>query len=63
FASPINNAKLAATSVYSDRVTAFLRLFDLCSGNYARFYASVRRIGVLDEPHRAETLAAADSCY
>jgi predicted aminopeptidase len=29
FASPINNAKLAATSVYSDRVTAFLRLFDL----------------------------------
>ncbi|MER9332294.1 aminopeptidase [Mesorhizobium sp. M0488] len=63
FASPINNAKLAATSVYSDRVTAFLRLFDLCSGDYARFYASVRRIGALDEAHRAEALAAADSCY
>ena len=63
FTSPINNAKLAATSVYSDRVTAFLRLFDLCSGDYARFYASVRWIGALDEAHRAEALAAADNCY
>lgn len=63
FASPINNAKLAATSVYSDQVPAFLRLFDLCSGDYVRFYASVRRIGALDEAHRANALAAADSCY
>lgn len=62
FASPINNAKLAATSVYSDQVAAFLGLFDLCSGDYIRFYASVRRIGALDEAHRAEALAAADSC-
>ncbi|WP_352547526.1 aminopeptidase [Mesorhizobium sp. M0027] len=49
FDAPINNAKLAATSVYSDRVTAFLRLFDLCSGDYPRFFASVRRIGALDK--------------
>lgn len=63
FASPINNAKLAATSVYSDRVTAFLRLFDLCSGDYVRFYASVRRIGALDQAHRVDALAAADRCY
>ncbi|RUZ81520.1 aminopeptidase [Mesorhizobium sp. M7A.F.Ca.US.006.01.1.1] len=63
FASPINNAKLAATSVYSDRVTAFLRLFDLCSGDYVSFYASVRRIGALDQAHRAEALEAANRCY
>lgn len=63
FASPINNAKLAATSVYSDRVPAFLHLFDLCSGDYARFYALVRRIGAQDKAHRGEALAAARSCY
>ena len=63
FASPINNAKLAATAVYGEQVPAFLHLFDLCSGDYIRFYASVRRIGALDEAHRAEALAAADSCY
>lgn len=62
FDAPINNAKLAATSVYSDRVTAFLRLFDLCSGDYPRFFASVRRIGALDKSDRAEALEAADTC-
>ena len=62
FDAPINNAKLAATSVYDDGVTAFLRLFDLCSGDYPRFYASVQRLGTLDKSHRAEALEAADSC-
>ncbi|ESZ37243.1 aminopeptidase [Mesorhizobium sp. L2C067A000] len=60
FAAPINNAKLAATSVYGEQVPAFLRLFDLCSGNYPRFYASVRRI--LPKSSRAEALKAADTC-
>jgi predicted aminopeptidase len=60
--TPINNAKLAATSVYSDRVPAFLRLFDLCSGDYPRFYASVRRLGELDKAYRAQALEAADTC-
>ncbi|WP_376705387.1 aminopeptidase [Mesorhizobium sp. ISC25] len=63
FDAPINNAKLAATSVYSDRVPAFLRLFDLCSGDYPRFYASVQRLGALDKARRAEALAGADTCY
>ena len=63
FDAPINNAKLAATSVYGDRVTAFLRMFDLCSGDYLRFYASVRRVGALDKAYRAEALEAADTCY
>jgi predicted aminopeptidase len=60
FDAPINNAKLAATSVYGEQVPAFLRLFDLCSGDYPRFYASVRRIA--DLPSRAEALKAANTC-
>ena len=62
FDSPINNAKLAATAVYGEEVPAFLRLFDLCSGDYPRFYAAVRRIGNLPAPSRAEALRAAATC-
>ena len=63
FDAPINNAKLAAISVYSDQVAAFLRIFDLCSGNYPRFYASVQQLGKLDKVSRIDALAAADTCY
>jgi predicted aminopeptidase len=59
---PVNNAKLAATSVYNDLVPAFLRLFDLCSRDYARFYAAVARLGRLAKDGRAEALASARSC-
>lgn len=62
FGAPINNAKLAATAVYGEQVPAFLRLFDLCSGDYPRFYASVRRIADLHGASRAEALKAANSC-
>ncbi|TPI82655.1 aminopeptidase [Mesorhizobium sp. B2-8-9] len=62
FDSPINNAKLAATAVYGEQVPAFLRLFDLCSGDYPRFYASVRRIGKLPAPSRAEALRTVAAC-
>jgi predicted aminopeptidase len=62
FDSPINNAKLAATAVYGEEVPAFLRLFDLCSGDYPRFYASVRRIGNLPASSRADALKAAATC-
>lgn len=62
FESPINNAKIAATSVYNDRVPAFLRLFDLCSGDYPRFYAAVRRIGAVARDRRVEALEAAKTC-
>jgi predicted aminopeptidase len=62
FDAPINNAKLAAITVYSDRVPSFLRLFGLCSGDYPRFYASVRRFSLLDKNYRPEALEAADSC-
>jgi predicted aminopeptidase len=63
FDAPINNAKLAAISVYSDQVTAFIRLFNLCSGDYPRFYASVQQLGKLDKANRADALKAADTCY
>lgn len=62
FAAPINNAKLAATAVYGEQVPAFLRLFDLCSGDYPRFYAAVRRIGDLPAPSRAQALKTAAAC-
>ena len=62
FDAPINNAKLAATSVYGEQVPAFLRLFDLCSGDYPRFYAAVRRLADLPKPSRAEALKAAPTC-
>ena len=62
FDSPINNAKLAATAVYGEQVPAFLHLFDLCSGDYPRFYASVRRIANLHQPSRSEALKAVDTC-
>lgn len=62
FDAPINNATLAATSVYADRVPAFLRLFDVCSSDHSRFYASVQRIAMLDKAYREEALKAADSC-
>jgi len=63
FDAPINNAKLAAVAVYGDQVTAFLRLFDLCSGDYPQFYAAVQQLGKLDERSRTDALRAADSCY
>ncbi len=62
FDAPINNAKLAATAVYNDHVPAFLRLFDLCSGDYRRFYEAVRRIGTLDASRRAGALQSASTC-
>ena len=62
FNTPINNAKIAANVVYGEQVPAFLRLFDLCSGDYERFYASVRRIGALGDGKRDAALSAATSC-
>ncbi|MFA6155906.1 aminopeptidase [Mesorhizobium sp.] len=62
FDAPINNAKLAATAVYGEQVPAFVRLFNLCSDDYPRFYASVRRIADLHGAARAEALKAADTC-
>jgi predicted aminopeptidase len=62
FDAPINNAKLAAAGVYNDLVPAFERLFELCSGDHARFYDAVHRLGALDRRERAKALKAAESC-
>src|SRR5690606_18635710 len=62
FAAPINNARLAATSVYHDLVPAFLHLFELCGSDYPRFYAAVERFGAMGRAERAAALEAAGSC-
>lgn len=62
FDAPINNAKLAANAVYGDQVPAFIRLFELCSGDYPRFYTAVKRIGALEKSRRAEALSAVQAC-
>jgi predicted aminopeptidase len=62
FATPINNAKLAAVAVYSDQVAGFMRLFELCGGDYPQFYAAVRQLGAVEKAKRGEALDAADSC-
>ncbi|MDF1607974.1 aminopeptidase [Hoeflea sp. YIM 152468] len=60
--APINNAKIAATSVYNDLVPAFLRLFELCGSDYPRFYNAVEQLGALARADRAAALEAAQSC-
>jgi len=60
--APINNAKIAATSVYNGLVPAFVRLFELCAGDYPRFYAAVRRLGAHAKAERADALEAARAC-
>ncbi|AKH99187.1 putative aminopeptidase [Hoeflea sp. IMCC20628] len=60
--APINNAKIAATSVYNDRVPAFVRLFELCAGDYPRFYKAVGRLGRLAKADRAAALETAKAC-
>lgn len=62
FDAPINNAKLAAVSVYGDRVPAFLRLFDLCSGDHARFHAAVGQLAARGRAERDAALQAARTC-
>ncbi|MEW9836511.1 aminopeptidase [Mesorhizobium marinum] len=62
FDGPIDNAKLAAVSVYGDKVPAFLRLHSLCSGDYPRFYAAVRHLGALGPAERDKALTAANTC-
>jgi predicted aminopeptidase len=61
-AAPINNAKIAATSVYNDLVPAFLRLHDLCAGDYPRFYAAVKRLGQVTKADRVRALEAVEAC-
>nr|WP_276562504.1 aminopeptidase [Hoeflea prorocentri] len=60
--SPINNAKLATVSVYNDLVPQFLRLLELCSGDYPRYYKTVKRLSRLGKDKRREALQNSGSC-
>ena len=62
FNAPINNAKLATISVYNDLVPSFLKLLDLCEGNYMRYYGAVEKLGKLDRDQRRQALTNARSC-
>jgi predicted aminopeptidase len=59
---PINNAKLSATATYNDLVPAFMRLFEMCSGDYQRFYRAVQRLGAWNKDQRAGALKTATTC-
>lgn len=62
FEGPINNAKIAATAVYSDLVPDFLRLFGKCDADYPRFYRAVALLGSVDKAQRATALRDAATC-
>lgn len=62
FDDPINNAKLATVAVYNDLLPAFSRLFEICSGDYEKFYRAVERIGKLDQQRRVKALISANRC-
>lgn len=60
--TPVNNAKIAATSVYNDLVPAFLRLHQLCAGDYPRFYKAVKRLGQVAKADRVRALEGVEAC-
>ena len=59
FKGALNNAKLAAVSVYRDLVPSFNRLLEACDGEFERFYASVEELSALDPKTRLTTLDTA----
>lgn len=62
FEGPINNARIAATAVYTDLVPDFLRLFDICGEDYPRFYNAVESLGSIDRSMRASALRKLEDC-
>ncbi len=52
-----NNAALGTQAAYDDQVGAFERLFAAEGGDFARFYAEVRRLAALPRPARELALA------
>ena len=62
FDVPINNAKLAATVVYLDKVPAFIRLLEACDRNYVLFYSHLERIAALPRDIRQAQLEHGEDC-
>ena len=59
FVKPLNNARLATVSVYTQLLPAFRALLALQDGDMARFYTVVRAIGKLPSADRADALQMA----
>lgn len=62
FEEPLNNAKLAATAVYLDKVSGFVRLLKACDGNYSRFYRQVELIADMPLDQRYGQFERATGC-
>jgi predicted aminopeptidase len=62
FKEPINNAKLAAMTVYRTLVPDFERLLAACNGDFARFYREVAALAALGARARRERLTSASTC-
>jgi len=52
-----DNAALGVLGAYNELVPGFMRLFEREGGDFARFYAEVRRIAALDQAGRRAALA------
>ena len=52
----VNNASLAVQAAYDDLVPGFERLFEAQGGDFAGFYASVRRLAALPKDERRDRL-------
>lgn len=53
-----NNASFGVLAAYNEQVPAFERLFEREGGDFARFYAEVRRLAALPKDQRRTTLTA-----
>ena len=51
-----NNAAFGVLAAYNDLVPAFERLFEREGGDFARFYAEVRRLAALPTAERRAAL-------
>lgn len=59
FSKPLNNARLATISVYTQLLPAFQALLSLQDGDMARFFNVVKEISKLPKEERAEVLQMA----
>lgn len=59
---PLNNAQLAAISLYRELVPAFHDIFTLCKNDFNKFYGLVEKISKLPEEQRIASLDTTETC-